>query len=188
MQYTNLKNKNKGFTMVETLVAISILSISILGTFTAVQKGLATSFFARDQVTAFYLIQESMEFVRNIRDENGIASLNSLSSGGSGIHWLRGLSELATDPCYFGKVCRIDSPLKQVVTCSGGEGTCPFLNQNSSSGLFGYTAGWTTTRFRREIRFQQVNSNEIIAIVSVSWTSGLFSKTITVRQSLFNMH
>ena len=177
-------NFNKGFTLVESLVAISVFTIAILGTFTAVQQGLATSGFAKDQVVAFYLIQDAMEYVRNIRDENGINSLNSVASGGSAVPWLTGLSNVVTDPCYFGKVCRIDSYVKQAVDCSG---SCANINQDSSTGLFGYTVGWPATKFKREIRFQQISSNEIVVIVSVSWTSGVFSKNITVRETLFNM-
>lgn len=179
-----------GFTLVETLVAISILTISILGTFTAVQKGLATSSFAKDQVTAFYLIQESIEQIRNIRDTNGLASIDSKSTGGSGVSWLKGLAELSSDSCYFGKVCTVDPSSNTVVIyCGTNESSCPVIRQNSSTNLFGYNGGWTATKFKRSITLQQVpgNPDEITIVVTISWSSGSFSKTITVRQSLFNM-
>lgn len=192
-----MKNKNSkenntlkktGFTLVETLVAISILTLSILGTFTAVQNGLATSSFARDQVTAFYLIQEAMEYVRNIRDDNGLTTLYALENGGSSVPWLTGMSNVAGDPCYFGKTCVIDSPLKQMTSCSGGFGTCSFISQNTSTKLYGYSTGgsWALTKFKREIQFEQITSQEIVVTVRVSWTSGAFGKTITVKQTLFD--
>ena len=180
--------KRLGFTLVETLVAISILTMSILGTFTAVQSGLATSSFAKDQVTAFYLIQEAMEYVRNIRDDNGLTNLYALEFGGSQVHWLHGMSSVPSDPCYFGRTCVIDSPTKTMTTCPGGFGTCPFLRQNSTSKLYGHStfAGWQETKFRREIQFEQVTNEEIVVNVRISWNSGPFGKTITVRQSLFD--
>ena len=49
------KRLTKGFTLVETLVAISVLSLSIAGAFTAVQGGIQSSTVAKDQITAFYL-------------------------------------------------------------------------------------------------------------------------------------
>ncbi len=61
------KIKNKGFTLVETLVAISILSLSILAGFTAVQNSLKSSVTAKNQMIAFYLTQDAMEFIKNKR-------------------------------------------------------------------------------------------------------------------------
>src|SRR5882724_6625079 len=64
-----------GFTLVETMVAISILSLSILATFTAVQLGISKSLYAKDQITAFYLGQEAFEALQNVRDQNGLANI-----------------------------------------------------------------------------------------------------------------
>lgn len=183
-------NKTGGFTLVETLVAISIVSIVVIGTFTAVQQSLSTSMFARDQVAAFYLVEDAMEYIRNVRDTNSIYSLQSTPYGTT-VNWLNGLAATPTDNCYFGKVCGIDSYLKTTFTCTGSGGyTCPPLNQNINNGIYGYTnsSGWTTTRFIRYIQFIQVNSHEVDVYVSVGWTSGGVNKLITVRQSLFDIH
>ncbi len=187
MKYSPYTNKSRGFTLVETMVAISIMSLSLLGIFTAVQNGLVSSGFAKDQTIAFYLIQETMEYVRNVRDTNGLRSVGEMSAGRSGINWLTGIAFQATDPCYPGKTCIIDSPNMQVTTCSGGFGTCPYLRQDSSTLFFGYNGGWNTTRFRREVQIQSISSNEIIVLVQVSWTSGIFNKSILVKQTLFNV-
>ena len=53
-------NKNSGFTLVETLVAVAILSIAILATFSAVQNGLQDSGISKERITAFWLAQEGM--------------------------------------------------------------------------------------------------------------------------------
>src|ERR1035437_1859033 len=169
MRISKLKN-NTGFTLVETLVAISILSISILSTFTAVQSSLQTSLFARDQITAFYLIQESMECMRNTRDENALTNIASLSSGGSGVNWLHKISEFVGDPCYFGNVCIIDSPQKLMTYCGTSFGTCPIIREDSVSGLFGYNGNWIATKFKREIQLQKIGPDEIIIVVRVSWS------------------
>jgi len=180
-----MKNQ-KGFTLVETLVAIGILSLSLAGTFTAAQNGLQNSTFAKDQITASYLAQEAVEYIKNIRDQNSLASLNSQATGGAAQNWLTGLSAQASDPCYFGKTCMIDVPLKNVSSCPGSWGTCPVLLQDPVSGLFGYTAGWTATRFKREVQFRSISANEVMVTVSMSWTSGSFSKTVNVTEDLFN--
>ncbi|HEY0220976.1 MAG TPA: prepilin-type N-terminal cleavage/methylation domain-containing protein, partial [Candidatus Paceibacterota bacterium] len=116
------KNK-KGFTLVESLVAISILSLSILSTFTVVSSSLKSSSLAKEQVIAFYLAQEAMEYIKNVRDNNALASLN----GGANT-WLTGLSSAQADPCWYGlggvgqKTCQITTITQVVTNCAGGLG------------------------------------------------------------------
>ncbi len=172
---------SKGFTLVETLVAIGILSLSITATFTAVQNGIQSSTTAKDQTIAFYLAQEGMEFIKNIRDENALNSLD-----GSPTHWLYGMSSAPSDPCYFGEFCVIDSPQKTITQCSGGLGTCPVLRQEASSGLFGYNSGWPATTFKREIQFQQISANEVTVLMNISWTYRGQSKSFQVSELFFN--
>jgi prepilin-type N-terminal cleavage/methylation domain-containing protein len=173
--------KSYGFTLVETLVAVSILSLSILASFTAVQTGIKSSTVARDQVTAFYMAQEAIEFIKNIRDENALHSISGVST-----NWLASMAASAGDPCYFGKTCIIDSPLKTITSCSGGFGTCQNLKQDSVSGLYGYTSTWTATNFKREIQFQSVSANEITIIVKITWTNRSTSNSFQITESFFN--
>lgn len=178
MKYFKFKKENefkKAFTLVETLVAISILSLSILGTFTAVQGGLQKSMYTKEQTTAFYLAQEAMEYIRNIRDQNAIKSINSISSGGGYTDWLTGLSANSSDPCYFGNVCAIDSPSNSVFFCGTTAGSCPVLKQDTQTSLFGYNFSWTDTHFKREITLQNVKAGkEFMATVNVSWDGKSF--------------
>lgn len=74
--YNHLSNKAKkgtrGLTLVESLVAISILVISVFGPMSIVSQAIRTAYLTRDQMTAFYLAQESIEYVRNVRDKNSM--------------------------------------------------------------------------------------------------------------------
>ena len=63
--FNPMRNSNAGFTLIESLVAISILLLSISAPLTIASKGLASSFFARDQITAFYLAQDAVEYIRD---------------------------------------------------------------------------------------------------------------------------
>ena len=60
--------KNRGFTIIESLVAIAILIVAITGTMTAVQSGISSYTYSKDQIAAFFLAQEAFEQVRNMRD------------------------------------------------------------------------------------------------------------------------
>jgi type II secretory pathway pseudopilin PulG len=69
----------KGFTIIETLVAITILMISIVGPLTIAQKSLNASIYAKDQVIASFIAQEQMElikFQRNTAMDSPVSSNN----------------------------------------------------------------------------------------------------------------
>jgi prepilin-type N-terminal cleavage/methylation domain-containing protein len=173
--------KNKGFTLLETLVAIGILSLSILATFSVVSNSIQNSTVAKDQTTAFFLAQEGMEFIKNIRDENALHNINNGSTP-----WLTSLANSNTDPCYFGKTCTIDSPLKTITVCSGGFGTCPNLSQDPVTGVYGYTVGWSPTNFKREIQFTSISAYEVRVSIKMTWLTRGQTRTFTATETLLN--
>jgi type II secretory pathway pseudopilin PulG len=59
-----------GFTIVETLVAIAILMIAIVGPLSIASKGLTSALNSKDQMVALFLAQETMETVKNVKDNN----------------------------------------------------------------------------------------------------------------------
>lgn len=180
--------KNRGFTLVETLIAVGILSLSVAAVFTAVQSGIASSTYAKDQIIAFYLAQDAMEFIRNVRDENALHVV-----GGASTHWLDRLASVPGDPCYFGKACTIDSPANVISECTGGQNACPPLKQDvpppGGSGLFGYQPSWTDSRFTRTIIFEELRnyatSDEVSITVRISWVNHGITKNFIVTDSLF---
>lgn len=189
-----LNKKINGFTLVETLVAVSILSLSILAGFTAVQNSLKSSVTAKNQMIAFYLTQDAMEYIKNRRDENGLNYINTVSPSPN--TWLDGIVTVSggvgSGPCGAGKTCRIDSGANTVTDCATDGANCRNLLQDmvfnsSTKGLYGYTNGWTDTGFRRSISIQSIVANEEVRItITIYWTQGGTSKTFQISQSLFN--
>ena len=59
---------NKGFTLVETLVAILILTMTIGALLTLAASGYFSIRYAKNQIIADYLAEESLEYIRNDRD------------------------------------------------------------------------------------------------------------------------
>lgn len=157
-----------GFTLIETLVAITILLVALAGPLTIAQRGLTSALFARDQITAFYLAQEAVEYVRNVRDENILQGQN----------WLQGLNL-----CRNGSPCYIDVPNDQVSNCGGG--TCPRIKFDESTGFYEYQDG-TDSRFTRTVEITTVNSNEVAVEVTIDWRSGTISNDFSIRENLLN--
>lgn len=180
-------SNERGFTVLETLVAIAVLILSLTAAFSVAQQGLSLSISSRDEVTAYFLAQEGVEVIRNIRDEN------SLSNSAS---WLTGISAQATDPCYFGNYCAVDSPNDNyMISCGISAQNCPVLKQDrqSGSGTYGMyglnpanTSGWTSTMFRRELLLTRITDDEVALTVTVYWTKGEKTRSFVVHEDLFN--
>lgn len=86
---------DSGFTLLETIVAVTILMISIVGPLSLASKGIVYADYVKDEITAFNLAQEAMETIRSIRDEN----VGNLSTS----EWLKDI-----DKCVSPNICRLD--------------------------------------------------------------------------------
>ena len=180
-------NSQKGFTLIETLVAISILVLAVTGAFAAAQNGISTANFSKDQIVAFYLAEEGVEEIRNVRDQNG---LEKSLTGDENISWLKGLSaNPSTDPCYFGSSCKIDAVRDEISRCPT-QGGCPPLKQDKSSGYYGYDPAWDDSKFTRDIQLVQIVSPdghpEVSINVTVSWAKGLIQRQFRASESILD--
>lgn len=84
-----------GFTLVETLVAIAVLLVAIVGPMTIAAQGLQASFFSREQTTAVYLAQEAIEAIEKKRDDQ---ALNDVAIKGDRVWQLCQNGVLPADP------------------------------------------------------------------------------------------
>src|SRR3989338_9606391 len=57
-----------GFTLIETLVAVTILTFAVVGPMFTASRSIVAAQLANDQITASYLAQEGIEYVREVRD------------------------------------------------------------------------------------------------------------------------
>jgi type II secretory pathway pseudopilin PulG len=64
-------NLSKGFTLIETFVAITILMIIVLGPMSLLSNALKDSRHIGDQLAADYLAQEGVELMMAERNQNG---------------------------------------------------------------------------------------------------------------------
>jgi len=173
---SNLDRKS-GFTIVESLIAITILVLAITGTTTAIQTGLSSYLFSKNQIIAFYLAQEGLEQIKNIRDENGLMN---------NTHWLTNIAKNPPDPCDFGKVCTVDPVNSNVPIYCGADDECEYLRQDAITGFYGYDNNDPLTNFKREITLTEISDDEVVVTVTIDWTKGLTSRQFKVTGSLFD--
>lgn len=120
MKIKNLKVKIKnyivkpasqraGFTILEALVAISIVLIAIATSFSIAPQGIFAGRHARNQATAYSLAQEALEVVHNKRDNRMYYTLDG---------WLADLFADAPSGCIDGGVCGVNGPDNIVEECN----------------------------------------------------------------------
>ena len=149
-------NFNAGFTLVETLVAISILMVAIVAPMTIVQNGLTAAGYAKQQMIADYLAQEALEYVKYHRDINGLKSPQS--------DWLAGLG-----PCLAPNYCKIDTVTN---TVASAESVADPLYYNGT--VYTYNqVGAEETVFTRKLTIENPSNSlndQAKVTASVSWT------------------
>ena len=62
--------KGAGFTILELIMAIFVMTVGVLGAYAVVQQIIVYTLVSSSRLTAAYLAQEGIEIVRNIRDTN----------------------------------------------------------------------------------------------------------------------
>ncbi|MDP3965729.1 MAG: type II secretion system protein [bacterium] len=164
----------RAFTLIETMVAISLLTIAIVAPMSLTTQSLSSAYYARDQITAFHLAQEAIESVRHARDRNVLKNALGVTTD-----LLAGLPSSGTP-------FTIDTTNNDLITtCSG---TCPVLRK-STEGLYGYSAAWSPTYFTRTVTATFVpgsGDDEITVLVRVDWQTGGFnSRNFTISDNLF---
>jgi prepilin-type N-terminal cleavage/methylation domain-containing protein len=181
----NSINKQRAFTLVEAMVAISILSLAVTGPLVIAQKGLGSAIYAKDQITAFYLAQEAVEYIRNVRDSNRIA----------GTPWLGQFAVCKEDGTSPARKCKIDSQYADFSTSGAIElcpnGVCPPLSFDTTNNIYGYgsTQTWRPTPFTRTISIDdRASPKEAVISVTIAWNTKLFlpQKTFTIKEYIFD--
>lgn len=168
-----------GFTLVETMVAISLLAIALIGPYVAVQNAVQSSYVARDQLVASQLAQEGVEYIRWIRDNN---YLNSRSF----------MDALSTYACYGANpnnYCTMDPTQGDIHSVPGAMSAISATTSAgflyiSSGGLYNQQDLGTPSKFKRLVRVYTISANEVKVVVQVLWSTGPRSYSVMVVDNL----
>jgi len=186
------RQNNKGFTLIETLVAVSIFSVSILGLMSVLSSGISNTTYAKQKIIASYLAQEGIEYIRNMRDTYVLYGANGQAGWNAFNTKLSTNSCLATgNGCYFNAdgLNYLDKtqPMNDLAfsPCVGSGGACPEMKYDSATGKYNYSTG-SNTGFFRKIKVIQDQPNETKISSTVSWMQGSGNHSVTFSENLFN--
>lgn len=188
------------------MVAISLLMLALIPPMSLAAQSLTAAYYARNQITAFYLAQEGIEVVRAVRDDNIIA----IAEGNSGTAIFNNIpygTSAGTAPLFTVDSTQITSYALDKCAQVSGRYVCPPLQTNGSvyayspscepagpNGTWGTTSciaggGWTNTTFTRTVKAYLLNSSdpdELRITVTVSWQQGSFqTQSFTINEDLY---
>ncbi len=175
-----------GFTLVETMVAISILLIAVVGPMSTIGGSLSQIRTARDQVIAVNLAQEGIEVVRQIRDSNLLQ------------RWKEGSMDWNTEYVFASATTAWNANMNNddyIVAPLGatpsarlvalGADTVVYLDVH---GFFTQGGGGTKTQFSRIVNISGTGSERLVT-ATVTWkTSGGDTKSVVVSEHIFGIN
>ena len=159
---------SQGFTIIEVVVALFILSLGAGAVFALIQNSAPAAANTALQLEASYLVQEGMEIVRSMRDSNFLRI-----HGGLGGAWTDGLTGCAAG-------CEADYNDTALAAFSGRK-----FNLNVPQGFYNYDAG-TPTPLTRKITITQLAADQLALTVEVSWENRGRSQSLTAATELYN--
>jgi len=168
----------RGFTLIETMIAVTILSFSIAGPLFTASRTMVATEISRDQLTASYLAQEVIEYARALRDGEYL-KLYPTQEWGSTVAWDNFkasplITSCSSNKCALGQA-KGDGTLL-VTSCSSG--TCP------EAVPYNLNAPDPGTLFTSTFQATAVPPNEEKIVSTVSWWFHDTQHTITITDHL----
>ncbi len=161
-----------------------ILASAIAGPLSIAARSLNNSLVAKEQITAFFLAQDAVEYVRFVRDSNVLQSGDWITGAGA-------VSPVDLTPCIDANGCQVDTtsntPNDVPTVCSA---TCSALYYDATAMRYTYTtsgSGISKTAFTRKILLTNINAYEYKLTVTVSWLDlGGVTRQVVVYENIYS--
>lgn len=142
---------NKGFSIIEIVFAVGIVSFTFVGMMSLFAYNLRAEMKNRDRITAAYLAQEAIEVVRQKRDNNWNDGLDPWSGIDRGNGNVIIYNTDANNPSAGWAIglCNLNNEAKKKIYLYNGN----YVQENSAS----TPTGWGTTPFTRSILIDEEN-------------------------------
>lgn len=159
-----------GFTLVETLVAITILLIAVLAPMRIVSQSIKAAALSQQQLTATFLAQEGVEAMIRLRDDDAL-------DGGATWDWYTNLPSA----CSSGTGCDYDPATDNLIVCSGNNCKIYLDESASNNTYYSHDSNGTETLYTRTTTVSEVQTGEVEVTCTVSWYSDIVRQDISVE-------
>ena len=186
-----LRNQS-GFSLVEVLVAISLLLIALVGPMTFFARSSQSTEVANDRAIATFLAQEGAELIQKMRDDRTLEYFFDPNQDGWSLpadaNFLADVSQcIEPDRCgvFINDTGRVD-----VINCFGD--SCALLyDENAGRARYNHNSGDTTPYTRTiQLRPDETSNREVEIISRVEWdsTSLIETQSVEVQTTVFNVY
>jgi len=206
MEIKNNKNLGaNGFTLVEVLLSVTILTIGIIGSISLIGYNVNAVTHSVNRLMASNLAQDGFELVRGVRDTNwlqgktaqadndpnswrssiqGIGSERAIRFFCSGIHKANHNAN-SVDTC--GNDCVIYNITKKPSRPDAGAECYSEWDNDPTWGVNNdYNKAESVPLFKRFISIQKIQDYEILVTVTVRWTERGQFQYVVLKGNLFN--
>lgn len=153
----------RGFTLIETLVAVVLFSATIAGLLSLARLTINSGSVTKEDITASYLAQDGLEFLVSIRDSDLMGEDNHF------FEFFTSGNPCTANDCVIETTASGDAVADVIEECSS---TCIPLKYNTATGKYTYLSG-TPSIYRRTLRVEHLalseGGTELKMTVTVTW-------------------
>lgn len=175
----NNKNIMKGFTLLEVIIAITIIVVALVALLTLVVFTISSSSISASRLLAANLAQEGMELVRGIRDTNWLQPPDAWDYKISGTSGTPGEQAGTIDYDDIDQLTQYFSLPVDVETCGSN---CQLYFQN---GFYSHNPAGNPVPFYRLIRLYRPSAEQIEVVSQVKWIERGRSHTLETTSYLY---
>lgn len=165
----------RGFTLVETIVALALIITAAMGPMTLAARGIFNAKFSKSKLIALNLAQEGAEIIRHMRDNNVLAGFDWRGSVGPCPANCTRLPDGSYQPDVFTIASGSTPPLDAGVP----------LRFDTTSGLYSQSFG-SPTLFTRMITISTPALDQMRVRTRITWTESSLPRQVELTEVLYN--